>query len=130
MKRLYGLVAMSLAFSACKGPDSGLPEAYRGLAVPAARLESREARDRGRTLFLEHCALCHGAQADGHGVRREGLSSPPRDFTDPSVRRKTTPRRMFFAIREGVQGTAMPSWKALDEGQTWDLIAFLRSVAP
>jgi high-affinity iron transporter len=98
--------------------------------VPGERLASTQARERGRRLFLEHCALCHGVRADGHGVRREGLSSPPRDFTDPSVRRKTSPRRMFFAIREGVRGTAMPSWKALDEEQTWDVVAFLQSVAP
>jgi high-affinity iron transporter len=100
------------------------------MRVPGERLVSAEARERGRMLFLEHCALCHGAGADGRGVRREGLSSPPRDFTDPSVRRKSSPRRMYYEIREGVRGTAMPSWKALDEGQTWDLVAFLRSVAP
>lgn len=125
MKRLCGLVAMSLAFLACKGPDSGLPEAYRRLAVPAARLESPEARERGRALFLEHCALCHGDRADGRGVRRQGLSSQPRDFTDAAWRERTSPRRVFFVIREGSAGTAMPAWKALDDGEIWDLMAYL-----
>ncbi len=125
MRRLCGLLAMSLAFSACKGPDSGLPEAYRRLAVPDDRLESPEARDRGRALFLEHCALCHGDRADGHGVRRQGLSSQPRDFTDAAWRERTSPRRVFSVIREGSPGTAMPAWKALDDGQTWDLTAYL-----
>ncbi len=125
MRRLCGLVAMSLAFSACKGPDSGLPEAYRGLAVPAARLESREARERGRALYLEHCALCHGDRADGHGVRRQGLSTQPRDFTDAAWRERTSPRRVFFVIREGSPGTAMPAWKAFDDAATWDLAAYL-----
>ena len=125
MKRLCGLVAMSLAYSACKGPDSSLPEAYRRLAVPAARLESPEARERGRGLFLEHCALCHGDRADGRGVRRQGLSSQPRDFTDAAWRERTSPRRVFSVIREGSAGTAMPAWKALDDGQIWDLAAYL-----
>jgi len=119
---------MGLLLSACRA-DGDLPPSYRAVRVPEERLASSEARERGRRLFLEHCALCHGVEADGRGVRREGLSSPPRDFTDPTVRRKLTPRRMYFAIREGVRDTAMPSWKALDEGQTWDLVAFLRSVA-
>ena len=125
MRRLYGLLAMSLVFSACKGPDADLPEAYRRLAVPSARLESPEARERGRGLFLEHCALCHGDRADGRGVRRQGLSSQPRDFTDAAWRERTSPRRVFSVIREGSPGTAMPAWKALDEEQTWDLTAYL-----
>ena len=125
MRRLCVLVAMLLAFSDCKGPDSGLPEAYRRLAVPAARLESPEARERGRELFLEHCALCHGDRADGRGVRRQGLSSQPRDFTDAAWRERTSPRRVFSVIREGSAGTAMPAWKALDDGQIWDLAAYL-----
>jgi len=128
MRRLCGLVAMSLAFSACNGPDSGLPETYRRLAVPAARLESPEARERGRALFLEHCALCHGDRADGRGVRRQGLASQPRDFTDAGWRERTSPRRVFSVIREGSPGTAMPAWKALDDGQTWDLTAYLLAV--
>jgi high-affinity iron transporter len=119
---------MSLAFSACKGPDSGLPEAYRRLAVPAARLESPEARERGRALFLEHCALCHGDRADGRGVRRQSLSTPPRDFTDPAWRNRTSARRVFHAIREGSPGTPMPAWKTLEENQTWDLTAYLLAV--
>jgi high-affinity iron transporter len=96
--------------------------------VPEERLVSAQASARGQALFLEHCALCHGARADGDGVRREGLSTRPRDFTDPSWRRRASPRAVFFVIREGVRGTAMPSWKSLDEGQAWDLVAFLLSV--
>ena len=97
--------------------------------MPDAALASVEARNRGRALFLEHCALCHGAQADGRGVRREGLTSPPRDFTDPAWRLRTSPRRVFYTIREGARGTAMPAWAALSDSEVWDLVAYLRSVA-
>ncbi|MGH9366820.1 MAG: c-type cytochrome [Thermoanaerobaculia bacterium] len=120
---------MALAFSACRG-DGDLPPSYRKTRVPEERLASAESRARGRRIFLEHCALCHGTRADGRGVRREGLSTPPRDFTDPNTRRALSPRRMFFVIREGVRGTAMPSWKSLDEETAWDLVAYLNSVAP
>jgi high-affinity iron transporter len=95
--------------------------------VPEERLASAQARERGRALFAEHCALCHGERADGRGVRREGLSTRPRDFTDPAWRLRTSPRAVFVAIREGVPRTAMPSWKSLDSEQTWDLVAFLLS---
>lgn len=119
---------MSLAFSACKGRDGDLPGPYRGLAVPEERLRSPEARARGRALYLEHCALCHGDRADGRGVRRSSLNTAPRDFTDPDWRKRTSPRRVFYVIREGSAGTAMPAWKALDDDQSWDLAAYLLAV--
>jgi mono/diheme cytochrome c family protein len=61
-------------------------------------------------------------------VRREGLSAPPADFTDPAWRRRTSPRRAYFVIREGVRGTPMPGWKALGEPEAWDLVAYVLSV--
>lgn len=118
----------ALALSGCRA-EGDLPPRYRSLRVPQDDLASAAARERGRRLFLENCALCHGIRADGRGERREGLSKPPRDFTDPTAREKSSPRKMFFAIREGMQGTSMPAWKTLDEQQTWDLVAYLRSVA-
>ena len=119
-------LATTLGLSACS-KDRDLPEPYRRLLVPPGLLDSAEAREKGRKLFLTSCALCHGERGDGRGVRREGLSTPPRDFTNPSWRSGTTPRRVFFAIREGVHGTPMPGWKSFSDPQTWDLVAFLLS---
>lgn len=130
MWELAGVLVISLGFLGCSNPDRDLPAAYRRLTVPVAHLQSGQARQEGRQLFLQHCALCHGVNADGHGVRREGLSAnPPPDFTNWAWQQKMTPRHIFFAIREGVPGTAMPKWKAtLDVRQTWDLVAYVRSV--
>ena len=119
-------LAITLALSACSR-DRDLPEPYRRLEVPPRLLDSAEARENGRRLFLASCALCHGEKADGRGVRREGLSVAPRDFTNPSWRIATTPRRVFFAIREGVHGTPMPGWKSFSDVETWELVAFLLS---
>ena len=119
---------ISLGLSACSR-DRDLPEPYRRLRVPPALLDSAEARENGRKLFLTSCALCHGENADGRGVRREGLSTPPRDFTNPSWRNGTTPRRVFFAIREGVHGMPMPGWKSFSDAETWDLVAYVLSAS-
>lgn len=128
MRRLPAALAISLTFTACRGPDGDLPPEYRRLVVPAERLLSAAARERGRALYEEHCALCHGVRGNGQGIRRAGLSSRPRDFTDPAWRRRSSPRRVYFAIREGVRATAMPSWRSLDEAEAWDLVAFLLSL--
>ena len=127
MRRFHlAAIAALWTLSACNGGD--LPPPYRDLEVPEERLASAEARARGRALYLESCALCHGERGDGHG-RRRNLSSRPRDFTDPRWRRRATPEKVFFDVREGVQGTAMASWKALDEEETWDVVAYVLSIA-
>lgn len=111
----------------CSGPGEELPEPYRDLRVPEARLASDEVKASGRKLYLRYCALCHGERADGHGVRRPP-GARPADFTNPVWRRGTTARKVFFIIREGKRGTSMPAWYLTDE-ETWDLVAYLLSVA-
>jgi mono/diheme cytochrome c family protein len=123
-----GAMALWLLALACKGTDSELPPAYRNIEVPKERLASAAARARGRELFRENCAICHGVNGDGRGERKEGFSTPPQDFTDPAWRRRATPRTVFHSIREGEHGTAMPSWKPLGDEAIWDLTAYVLSL--
>lgn len=111
---------------ACGKPD--LPAPYSSLETPEALLLSVQAQESGREHFLTYCAICHGEKADGRGVRRM-LSSRPTDFTDRAWQRRSAPVYIYFIIREGKQGTSMPSWKVLDESETWDLVAYVLSVA-
>ncbi len=126
MRRLLpALATLPLALWACD--DTARP-AGRPIVVPKVQLASAVARDRGRQLFLSHCALCHGERADGLGRRRH-LSSRPQDFNDPNWRLRSSPAEIYRVIREGRRGTAMAGWKIIDEGETWDLVAYVLSVA-
>jgi mono/diheme cytochrome c family protein len=112
--------ALLLATAACGEPGAPAP--------PAGLLDSAAARERGRAGYLEHCAICHGIDADGRGVREHALSGPPADFTHPDWRRDSSPGEVFTVLRDGVRGTSMPSWRSLSETETWDLVAYLWSV--
>lgn len=116
-KTLYGALLM-IASSACNSHP----------AVSDATLRSPEARARGRALFLEHCALCHGENADGRGRRREGLTGRPADFTSAEWRASVTPNEVYDTIRHGKPGTSMPAWRSLDERDVGDLTAYVLSV--
>src|SRR5262249_46185947 len=102
MNRLF-VIGLStwLVSPGCGGADRDLPREYRRIEVPSGLVTSVESRMRGGRLFREYCALCHGERGDGRGPRREGLTQAPRDLTDPSWRASTSPRRVFFTIREG-----------------------------
>ena len=127
--RLLIVSLMWLALPGCTDGDGDLPRPYQSIEVPAAHLVSKEARARGNKLFVQYCALCHGERGDGRGVRREGLTSSPRDFTSIAWRTSTSPRHVFYAIREGLAGTPMPGWKALSEQDGWDMTAYVLSLS-
>lgn len=126
---LFGALLMWLASPGCADADRDLPRAYRRLDVPQEHLASSEARQRGRALFIEHCALCHGERGNGQGLRKEGLTRPPRDFTNVAWRQSTSARRVFFTIREGLQDTPMPAWKALSEQDAWEMTGYVLSLS-
>jgi mono/diheme cytochrome c family protein len=121
-------ICVSLASSGCDR-GAAVPARYRTLAVPDATLASAESRARGRALYLEHCALCHGERADGRGQRRAALSTAPADFTSRAWRAGTTPRRLYAVIHGGVRGTAMPAWRTLGDDEIWSLVAYLLAVS-
>ena len=126
---LLSAVLMWLVLPGCADVDRDLPRPYRSVEVPDRRIASVDARMRGGRLFGEYCALCHGERGDGRGVRREGLTRPPRDFTNPSWRQSTSPRHVFYAIREGLADTPMPNWKALSEQDAWDMTAYVLTLS-
>lgn len=90
---------------------------------------SVESIARGRQLFAQDCAVCHGAEGRGDGVAAAGLPRRPEDLS------KIAPPPVFpdgvvaYRIRNGVN--MMPAFKgALSESEIWDLLNFIRSLAP
>lgn len=124
------LWATSVLLASCADDPSAERQALiDAVEVPEARMGDEAAIESGRALYQEHCVLCHGVKADGHGLRRAALDPPPRDYTDPAWRERATPSSVFVAIRHGVPSTAMPAWSVLSEDECWDLAAYVLSVS-
>ncbi|MCU0694979.1 MAG: c-type cytochrome [Myxococcaceae bacterium] len=81
---------------------------------------------RGKALFAERCAVCHGETGAGDGTVAASLSPPPADFT----RARFSTDRLLHVLREGVPGTAMPAQPGLAPADRAALIAWVQSLGP
>ncbi|HUI96350.1 MAG TPA: cytochrome c [Xanthobacteraceae bacterium] len=96
--------------------------------MPAGLLTSHAARDAGGAMFAAHCALCHGANGDGRGPRRAAMDPAPADLTLPPWSDPASAGKLYLAIRDGVPGTAMPSWPTLSDDQIWNVVAYVHAL--
>jgi copper transport protein len=76
----------------------------------------------GAKIFAEHCATCHGPDAEG---KQEGKHIRPNLHSDRV--KQATPGELFW-LRNGSQKNGMPSWSRLPEAQRWQVISFLKSL--
>ena len=77
--------------------------------------------DQGAFLFRSNCALCHGLAARG------GSRGP--DLTRGVWNHGGSDAAIFNTILHGLPGTLMPA-NDLTDLETWQVVAYLRTVAP
>lgn len=81
----------------------------------------------GQLIYEEMgCVMCHGHQGMGDGFLAEGFNPKPRDFTSYEEMNRVPYQSMYFAIKDGVAHTAMPSFNLSDK-QIDDVIAYIRT---
>jgi len=75
----------------------------------------------GGKLFGLHCVECHGEMAEG------GRKGP--NLRDAQVQ-QSTPGTLFWILTNGVVRRGMPVWSKLPEPQRWQIVSYLKSLAP
>lgn len=105
---------------------------FSGMSVPA----TADLRERGREVFVDHCAGCHGARGDGAGRAATFLSPLPRDFTAGVFKFRSTPSGslptdgdLFRTITRGVRWTAMPTWHEVPDKERLAVVAYLKTLS-
>lgn len=84
--------------------------------------------ERGRRLYGEECARCHGAAGRGDGPGSEGLEPPATSFLEPRLAH-VSPNQLSGAIRYGIEGTAMPAYAPRwSDEQIWDVAFYVASL--
>ena len=82
---------------------------------PAAVLRPKpELLARGRLLYGQQCAQCHGAQGRGDGPAAAGLKPPARDFgVAAGWTQGFSLEAIYRTLEQGIPGTAMASYASL-----------------
>ena len=75
--------------------------------------------EKGSVLYRRHCLHCHGMTGDGHGATAAWVNPHPRDyragiFKFISSERKARRDDLLRTLRQGVEGTSMPSFGLLE----------------
>lgn len=85
----------------------------------------------GRHFFEQNCAVCHGTEADGMGVRAEFMKdAKPRMLTNLDWLNTHDDLRLIRSIKYGVPGTAMTPWGDFTSSlQRLQLVIFIRSLS-
>lgn len=84
---------------------------------------------RGAALYVENCALCHGATGRGDGPAAASLRTHPADLTEPHLFAHS-PGDLFWWVSQGRDDGVMPGFAGvMTPSQRWDVINFIRARA-
>ena len=108
------------------GTRMAVPERPRGYTADTTR---------GAELFARLCASCHGPAGAGDGSEElfDDLGRPieARDLTVGEYRGGGGDRDLYWRLRSGIPGTAMPAFGSgqMSDEETWQMIDYLRALA-
>jgi mono/diheme cytochrome c family protein len=115
--------------------ETGLANAAKDVVIPleAGKMknplpETDEVAGEGQAVFLESCALCHGADGRGQSSIGRNMYPPTADLHSSHVQHWSD-GELFWIIRNGVRLTGMPSWQSsISEDNTWKLARFIHNL--
>jgi mono/diheme cytochrome c family protein len=135
--RAWGpLLALSLLSAPAAMTDDDLvaPDAEKARPNPLTAGEKDLAR--GRSLFRQHCELCHGKEGrgDGPSARLHARNArPPQDLTRPEIQANMSDGEIFWKIGAGFRvdrKIVMPSFadEIPSADDRWRVVLFVRSL--
>ena len=120
---------IAVAAASCIGTGIFYADLLRSAFLRNPIPRSAESIARGRQLFSKDCAICHGAEGRGDGAAAAALPQRPDDLSRIAAPPVFPDGVVAYRIINGVK--LMPAFKStLSENEIWDLLNFIRSLAP
>ena len=128
--------ALPIAIGAYNPQQHQHPEGGAHQHPQAAKLKNPVAADAasiaaGQKLYGQYCAGCHGDAGHGDGAMGEDLTPKPSNLADADWKHGATDGEIFTVVRDGVKSTGMKPFRSkLTTHQLWDVVNYVRSIAP
>jgi mono/diheme cytochrome c family protein len=114
------------------------PISWTHFEVPPPPPLTPELLARGKDVFAQNCASCHGASGAADGPCAQFLTPQPRDFTKSIFRFKTTrggdlptDEDLFRTVTLGLHATGMPPWRyLLTDADRWAAVQYIKTLSP
>jgi mono/diheme cytochrome c family protein len=112
---------------------------FAGLLLGVASARAADTGDvkTGKLVYERYCMSCHGAQGNGQGEAAEYMAIKPRDYRQGTYKWRSTPSGSLpldsdleHTLMNGLYGTYMPTWRALDDRSRRDVIAYIKTFSP
>jgi len=133
-----GLIVLLLMPTAGRSKGESMEEIVEALQIQVDSLSNKVHLERGRKIYFQACAPCHGIRGDGNGPAAKGFDPAPRNFRRGVYKFRTTisgalpiDEDLEYTVREGVPGTEMPRWKdVLSEADIKAVVQYIKSFSP
>jgi len=128
LKRLRELVRKRASWDAVRSLSRELvPRVADELDVVAYPAETPDLA-RGRGIYAENCAPCHGVEGGGDGPASLAMTPRPTSFRDLRIA-LLSPHQVYNAENFGLSGTGMPAYRgALPPRDLWDVAFFVMTL--
>lgn len=84
--------------------------------------------EKAKSNYAVNCASCHGVHGDGNGPIGKLLNPKPRDFANSTFKNGDKVEQIFLTLANGLDGTAMTSFKHLSEEDRWGLAHHVKNM--
>lgn len=122
-----------------------LEEMYGTPTQPAVKLDDPglvaplkvdgETLAKGSLLYRQHCLHCHGLSGNGRGPTAPWVNPHPRDYRSgifkfsssgqPDKARKPRREDLRRTLKEGIEGTSMPSFGLLPDSEIESMVSYV-----
>ncbi len=108
---------------------SGAPVNSGPVDVKKVFAGTPEMKEKGKVLYTQNCATCHGTNGHGDGPAAAALNPKPRNFTqDAAWKNGRKLSQIFKTLTEGLPGTPMPSFAGLGVEDRFALAHYVQSL--
>src|SRR5581483_2899972 len=110
------------AFAHDPHEHSHAPATARKLKNPLAATD--ENIDRGRALYNENCASCHGQDGKAKTDIAAGMKVKPADLT---MLHERTDGEIYWVVTNGIKKSGMPAFKAkAGDNERWQMTLYVK----